>query len=460
MADLEQAIRNEALPPKVKAAAEQVLKLQTPVDAEITPQTVKDAVARSGLFLEPRLARSEAAPPPDLKSALLVLRHVLRAAAPPPAPPAPATGGPPPQPQHGPAPLATTYSPPRAALPVFEGPLAPPPAAPASPASGPQQRPQPPSGAPQLAPRASGEAVPQGAPPPQARTSATAPALSQPPPQQTATPVPSRQGGEASGSAAPSQTTRPAPAAPAAPHAPATPQAPQARPAAKVPQPRGAAPPPALPLAPMSAADPDAASPQSRAAPSSAPQTAAESQETPPPPLKGATPSAQRAAQPTLGPDAAPADVLRHLEKATAGAVARTELMQLASLADAPRADGEPARTQSWLFEMPLATPQGAAVAQFEIEKDGAGAEAAREAPVWRTRFSVDVEPLGLIHALLVLAGGKTSVTLWAERASALARLRAAQGELAGSLEAEVAVHPGRPAAPRPREGRFLDASS
>ena len=185
-------------------------------------------------------------------------------------------------------------------------------------------------------------------------------------------------------------------------------------------------------------------------------------EEGPAPPLKGASPHAQRAAEPALGANADPAQVMRHLEKATSGAIARTELMQLASLPDAPRADGEVTRTQSWLFEMPVATPHGPAVAQFEIEKDGGGgADAeARSAAVWRTRFSVDVEPLGLIHALVTLNGGKTAVTLWAERRESLTKLRAAQAELAGTLEGEVAVYPGRPQAPAPREGRFLDSQS
>jgi hypothetical protein len=180
----------------------------------------------------------------------------------------------------------------------------------------------------------------------------------------------------------------------------------------------------------------------------------------PPPPMKGATPEAQKAAQPSLAPDADPAALVRHLERATSGAIARTELFQLASLPDAPRADGETTRAQSWLFEIPLATQQGPAVAQFEIEKDGGGASENREGPAWRTRFSVDVEPLGLIHALLVLAGGKTTITLWAERGESLARLRADQADLAGALEAEVAVYPGRPTAPKLPSGRFLDASS
>jgi len=152
---------------------------------------------------------------------------------------------------------------------------------------------------------------------------------------------------------------------------------------------------------------------------------------------------------------------MHHLERATSGAIARQELFQLASLPDAPRADGETqVRTSSWLFEVPMATPQGAAVAQFEIEKDGSSAASLREGPVWRTRFSVDVEPLGLVHALLVLAGGKTTVTLWAERRETVTRLSKAQAELAGTLDAEVAVYPGQPLMPRAASGRFVDSES
>jgi hypothetical protein len=73
--------------------------------------------------------------------------------------------------------------------------------------------------------------------------------------------------------------------------------------------------------------------------------------------------------------------------------------------------------TPRWNFEIPFVTPQGTAMAQFEISRDGGGNEEVEAAKrVWRARFSLDVEPAGPVHALMSLVGDKTSVRMWAER--------------------------------------------
>ena len=56
-----------------------------------------------------------------------------------------------------------------------------------------------------------------------------------------------------------------------------------------------------------------------------------------------------------------------------------------------------------WNFEIPFATPQGTAMAQFEISRDGGEQEVEAAKRVWRARFSLDVEPAGPVHALISL---------------------------------------------------------
>ncbi|HEY3696789.1 flagellar hook-length control protein FliK [Phenylobacterium sp.] len=124
MADLAQAMADPAsgLPPKVRAAAAQVLNLRTPLGPTVTAADLQTAVARSGLFLEARMAAAPppaagapAVPPADLKAALLVARQALgqwaEAAEPPPLPislPAPGAA-PEPAPRAGAAPPAPPY---------------------------------------------------------------------------------------------------------------------------------------------------------------------------------------------------------------------------------------------------------------------------------------------------------------------------------------------------------------
>jgi len=62
----------------------------------------------------------------------------------------------------------------------------------------------------------------------------------------------------------------------------------------------------------------------------------------------------------------------------TDAAIARQTLLQVASLPDRVDASGgriDPSMPR-WNFEVPFATPQGTAMAQFEIARDGGGNEA------------------------------------------------------------------------------------
>jgi hypothetical protein len=187
---------------------------------------------------------------------------------------------------------------------------------------------------------------------------------------------------------------------------------------------------------------------------------------TPPPPFRGALPSAQPVASPSIVPNAPLATTAHHLLGDTDAAIARQTLLQVASLPD--RVDTAAGRLDPaaprWNFEIPFLTPQGTAMAQFEISRDGGGSEVEAAKRVWRARFSLDIEPAGPVHALVSLSGDKTSVRMWAERPATAAQLRAGAAQLSQALsQAElqpgnIVIRDGTPPQPVPAPaGHFLD---
>lgn len=187
---------------------------------------------------------------------------------------------------------------------------------------------------------------------------------------------------------------------------------------------------------------------------------------TPPPPFRGALPSAQPVAAPSIASNAPLATAAHHLLGDTDAAIARQTLLQVASLPD--RVDTPGARIDSatprWNFEIPFAMPPGTAVAQFEISRDGGGNEVQAAKRVWRARFSLDVEPAGPVHALVSLVGDRTSVRMWAERPATAAQLRAGAAQLSQALSkaelqpGEIVIRDGAPSQPAPaRAGHFVD---
>ena len=187
---------------------------------------------------------------------------------------------------------------------------------------------------------------------------------------------------------------------------------------------------------------------------------------TPPPPFRGALPSAQPVAAPSIAPNAPLTTTARHLLDDTDAALARQTLLQVASLPD--RADSTGSRIDPslprWNFEIPFATPQGTAMAQFEISRDGGGNEVDPAKRVWRARFSLDVEPAGPVHALIAYSGERTSVRMWAERPQTAAQLRAGAAELSQALSkaelvpGDIVIREGTPPQPQPaKAGHFLD---
>ncbi len=186
---------------------------------------------------------------------------------------------------------------------------------------------------------------------------------------------------------------------------------------------------------------------------------------TPPPPYREGATSAQPPAMASLPPGAPAPTVAKRLVTETESALARTELLQLASLPTAPQPGSPDTQVTRWMFEIPFTSPQGATVAQFEISRDGGGGAEFDGAQVWRAGFSLDVEPLGPLHARVSLVGDQAGVNLWAERAEGEARLKAmtpmlAMGLAKANIRADVAVHAGAPPRPTPGAGQFVDQVS
>lgn len=190
---------------------------------------------------------------------------------------------------------------------------------------------------------------------------------------------------------------------------------------------------------------------------------------TTPPPFRGALPSPQEVASPSLTPDTPLAATVHRLLDDTDAAIARQTLLQVASLPDRVDASGhriDPTEPQ-WNFEIPFATPQGTAMAQFEISRDGGNEQADPAKRAWRARFTLNVEPSGPVHALITLNGDKTFVRMWAERPATAQQLRAGIGELNQALtKAElkpgnIVVRDGTPPRAAPaRTGHFLDRAT
>jgi Flagellar hook-length control protein FliK len=186
----------------------------------------------------------------------------------------------------------------------------------------------------------------------------------------------------------------------------------------------------------------------------------------PPPPINGALPSAQPVLPATLVSNSPAEAAMQHLLADTDGAIARQTLLQVASLpgqTDPATGRLDPTAPR-WNFEIPFATPQGTAMAQFDISRDGGGREPGAAKPVWRARFSLDVEPAGPVHALVALSGERTSVRMWAERPATAAQLRAGVSQLSQALSraellpGDIVVRDGAPvqSASAPA-GHFLD---
>jgi hypothetical protein len=441
MADMAQAAAEPDVPPRIKAAIAQVMALTTQMDGQISGPEIRQALQRSGLFLEARLAAvtsgdeaqrpatgtltdpPKVVPNPtpggDMKAALLVFREVVKTWM----DTTPATSA-----QAGGQASGANAAPLSMAAPN--------PAATAAVASA------------QLADRGTPQALAAASvlTGDEAGDAAVGPATETSPAEDSPRGLARPPGGWPNVNSP--SAARSAPAAPAAPPLPAF--------GAIVAEDFQA---PALMTPAPSAAMMAYAGPEAAPAPPS--QT--------PPPYAGGPTHAQPAAQPGLPAGSDPHAVAQRLLSETGAALARTELLQIASLPDA-QAAARPTEEQGarWVFDMPFMTPQGPAAAQFEISRDGGGS-GGEGAPTlgrtWRARFSLDVEPMGPVHAQVALTGDRARVSLWAERPASMTRLRDGEERLSSALreaalEPEVAFHAGQPRASAAAPGQFLDQAT
>lgn len=208
----------------------------------------------------------------------------------------------------------------------------------------------------------------------------------------------------------------------------------------------------------------DAGPKPSASPPLPAPRAAAE----PAPPFRGSAPSVQPIALPTITPETPASHLVARLLDQTDGALARQTLLQVASLPERFDAGTVSQPQPRWAFEIPFATSQGTAIAQFEIADDAGGlSEAGAPSRVWRARFTLDIETTGPVHALVSLAGDKTSVRMWAERPDTAAQLRDNARALDNAMReanlepGDIVVQSGQPPQRAPAlAGRFLDRAT
>lgn len=148
------------------------------------------------------------------------------------------------------------------------------------------------------------------------------------------------------------------------------------------------------------------------------------------PPVPGAPPAAQSPAASSLPKEATAELVSKLLAEGSEAALARQALLQMASLPDTAK-PGE----VRYVFDLPLMTPQGAAVAQLIVQRDApeqTGSETPE--PVWRVGLAVDVEPLGPVRAQIALGGSHAWVRMTADRMTSLDKLQKESGWLASAL--------------------------
>jgi hypothetical protein len=188
----------------------------------------------------------------------------------------------------------------------------------------------------------------------------------------------------------------------------------------------------------------------------------------PPPPYRGAPLAGQPPELASIASDATPHETAERLLSQTDGAIARQTMLQAASLPEQPTATTHHTDpNQRWTFEIPFVTPQGTGVAQFEVSRDGKGTQQEAQASVWRARFSLELEPMGPVHAMVAIVGERASVTLWAERMTTATRLTEQSAMLNEALRAaelepsDFTVRVGTPPVMRHvAPGRFMDRAT
>lgn len=158
----------------------------------------------------------------------------------------------------------------------------------------------------------------------------------------------------------------------------------------------------------------------------------------------------------TLWPhDPGPSFIARTLVARTEAALTQVKILEVTAQlqrAEQNTGNAQVASEPRWTFDLPLQTPFGHALARFEVSRDSFRTRNGAHASVWRARFSMEVEPLGPVHAQIALMGSHAWVSLWAERSDSMHVLEQQQANLrdtfsADSVEAEIICCLGKPPA-------------
>ena len=157
-------------------------------------------------------------------------------------------------------------------------------------------------------------------------------------------------------------------------------------------------------------------------------------------------------------------DIAQLLLAQTGAALARLRLAQFASLPEDPEGSrtGTAKGGAEWTFELPFALGEKTTIIQFQLSREP-GSHGLESDNVWRIRFSLDIEPLGPVHAAIVWKHNQVAVTLWAETEDAAQRLRRQTSILNAALDSaslatdKIQVHAGRPEPGKPVAGAFVD---
>ena len=166
-----------------------------------------------------------------------------------------------------------------------------------------------------------------------------------------------------------------------------------------------------------------------------------------------------------LPSDAEASAVARILGQRTESALTQVKLIEISTQLRQPsdRQSATASHDPAWTFELPLPTPHGEAKGKFEVSRESYKGKSGVHAQVWRARFSINVEPLGPVHADVALLGKNAWVSIFAERESSMQTLEAQQQLLqhsfrAENVAAEVTCNLGSPP-PRPVSStRLLDS--
>ena len=168
----------------------------------------------------------------------------------------------------------------------------------------------------------------------------------------------------------------------------------------------------------------------------------------------------------SLPDEASAREAAQHLLNKTDGALARQTLLQIASLPDDPAqtAPSRAVRVSPSIFRWRCR--RAPAWRSFASSRRPSKREGPDIRPLWRANFSIDLEPIGPVHASIALFGERAAVTLYAERDESAVKLREGLPVLEASLKdaafetGELLCRSGAPSAPRSAPGLFVDQAS